>query len=206
MHPIDQTGPLVLAVFIFQLIPGPGTLNILRSTGQYGLKAGFASVSGTLIGGLFCMLGAASGLEAIFRDQPAALRMLQTAGSLYLAWMGWRLLTRQSGSAAARSAAYGVPGWGWHLRQALAISLTNPKVILFYFALMPLFFRAPVTAESLGTTVLCVTGTSFLYQSGLVLAGHAAARRLGSLPAVRLLVQRVAGATLLGFAVRLLLA
>ena len=40
-----------------------------------------------------------------------------------------------------------------HLRQALVVSLTNPKVLLFYFALLPLFLRAPVTAESLATMV-----------------------------------------------------
>lgn len=202
MHPIDHPGSFVVAVLIFQLIPGPGTLAILRATGQYGMKAGFASVSGTLLGGLLCMAAAASGLEAVFRGQPEAMHLAQTAGSLYLAWMGWRLMKNRAQAAGA--AAIEVPGWGRHLRQALAVSLTNPKVILFYFALLPLFFRAPVTAESFGTMVACVSGISLLYQGGLVLAGNAAAQRLGRLPSARLLVQRVAGLALIGFAIKLL--
>lgn len=202
MHSIDHPGGFIVAILIFQLIPGPGTLAILRATGQHGMKAGFASVSGTLLGGLLCMLAAASGLEAVFRGRPEAMHLLQTAGSLYLAWMGWRLMkNRAHASGAAETAA---PGWGRHLRQALGVSLTNPKVILFYFALLPLFFRAPVTAESFGTMVACVSGVSLLYQGGLVVAGHAAARRLGRLPSVRLVVQRVAGLALIGFAVKLL--
>lgn len=202
MHAIDSPGSLLLAVLIFQLIPGPGTLTILRTTAQHGLRAGFASVTGTLLGGLLCMLAAASGLEALFRGHPQALQLLQAAGALYLGWMGWRLMRPQAPAAAAGPLA--APGWGLHCRQALAVSLTNPKVILFYFALLPLFFRAPVTAQSLATMVGCVSGISLLYQGGLVLAGHAAARRLGRLPSLRRLLQRLAGVALMGFAIRLL--
>ncbi len=202
MHPIDNPGAFIVAILIFQAIPGPGTLAILRATGQYGIKAGFASVSGTLLGGLLCMLAAASGLEAVFRGRPEALHLLQTAGSMYLGWMGWRLMKSRTPAAGAADA--GAPGCGRHLRQALAVSLTNPKVILFYFALLPLFFRAPVTAESFGTMVACVSGISLVWQGGLVLAGHAAARRLGRLPSARLVAQRVAGVVLIGFAAKLL--
>ncbi|WP_046111955.1 LysE family translocator [Aquincola tertiaricarbonis] len=202
MHSIDSLGSLVLAVLVFQLIPGPGTLAILRTTAQHGMRAGFASVSGTLLGGLLCMLAAASGLEAVFRGHPQALHLLQAGGALYLGWMGCRLM--RPAAVAAPAGVPAAPGWACHCRQALAVSLTNPKVILFYFALLPLFFRAPVTAESLATMVGCVSGISLLYQAGLVLAGHAAARRLGRLPSLRRLVQRAAGVALIGFAIRLL--
>ncbi|MFT3956053.1 MAG: LysE family translocator [Piscinibacter sp.] len=202
MQSIDHTGGFIVAILVFQLIPGPGTLAILRATSQYGMKAGFASVSGTLLGGLLCMLAAASGLEAVFRGSPGALHLLQTAGSLYLAWMGWRLIDNRAH--AGGRAGVAAPGWGRHLRQALAISLTNPKVILFYFALLPLFFRAPITAESLGTMVACVSGISLIYQGGLVVAGHAVARRLGRLPSARRVAQRAAGLCLIAFAAKLL--
>ncbi len=198
----DQTAGFIVAVLIFQLIPGPGTLAILRATGKYGVSAGFASVAGTVMGGLLCMLAAASGLEALFRGQPAATHALQSAGAVYLAWMGWRLMKNRRSAANDTGAA--APGWHQHLRHALVVSLTNPKVILFYFALLPLFFRAPVTAGSLGTMVACVSGISIAYQSFLVLAGHAAARRLGQLPSARLIAERLAGLALIGFAVKLL--
>lgn len=204
MQPIDPpAGGFILAVLLFQLIPGPGTLTILRTTAQYGRTAGFASVSGTLLGGLLCMLGAASGLEAVFRGRPEALHLLQAAGAAYLGWMGWRLMQPQVPTAFAGTTAR--PRWHHHLRQALAVSLTNPKVILFYFALLPLFFHAPVTAGSLGTMVASVSGISLLYQGGLVVVGHAAARRLGRLPSLRRVVQQVAGLALMGFAVKLML-
>ena len=146
MHSIDNFGGFVVAILIFQMIPGPGSLNILRATARHGTRAGFAAMAGTLLGGLLCMLAAASGLEAVFRGQPKALQALQVGGSLYLAWLGWRLLAAE---ASVRTAGVdAAPSLFLHLRQALLVSLSNPKVLLFYFALLPLFLRAPVTAEA----------------------------------------------------------
>ena len=203
MHSIDNFGGFVAAVLIFQMIPGPGSLNILRATARHGTRAGFAAVAGTLLGGLLCMLAAASGLEAVFRGQPKALHVLQVGGSLYLAWLGWRLLAAEVSARAPRVDA--APSLFVHLRQALVVSLSNPKVLLFYFALLPLFVRAPVTPESLATLVVCVSGVSLVYQSVLVLAGGAAAQRLSRSPGVRDAAQRLAGVLLVGFAVKLML-
>lgn len=202
MHSIDQLGSFVAAVIVFQLIPGPGTLNILRATANHGVRAGFATVAGTLLGGLVCMLAAASGLEAVFRGQPEATQALKWAGSLYLAWMGGRLLGHAGEQRTAGPAA--APALGRHLRGALAISLTNPKVILFYFALLPLFVRAPFTPVSLAEIAGIVSGISLLYQGGLVLAGNAVVRRLRTLPAARSVAQRLAGVAFIAFAVKLL--
>lgn len=202
MQQIDHLGSFVVAVLIFQLIPGPGTLSILRATANHGVRAGFASVGGTLLGGLMCMLAAASGLEALFRGHAQATQLLQWAGAAYLAWMGWRLMARPpaKGGAAQDEAA---PSLGLHLRRALAVSLTNPKVILFYFAMLPLFFRPPITPLSVLTMVCCVSGISLAYQSLLVLAGNTVARRLGALPSARLVAQRLAGLAFIAFAIKL---
>jgi threonine/homoserine/homoserine lactone efflux protein len=93
-HLIDHPGSFIAAVLVFQRVPGPGTLNILRATADRGVGAGFASVAGTWLGGLGCLLAAASGLEALFRGQPEATQALKCAGALYLAWMGWKRVSR----------------------------------------------------------------------------------------------------------------
>lgn len=196
---------LVLAVLIFQAIPGPGTFAILRATANHGLKAGFACVAGTILGGLVCMLAAVSGLEAVFRGQPEAVHALRCGGALYLAWMGWRLFDQRRRAAAPAESPVAPPLWH-HLRQALAVSLTNPKVLLFYFALLPLFVRPPVTPMSLATVALCVCGVSLAWQGGLVLAGNAVARSLGALPSAQRIARQLAGLLFIGFAVKLLVA
>lgn len=203
MHTLDNPGGFIVALLLFQLIPGPGSLNILRATAQHGTAAGFAAVAGTLGGGLACMLAAASGLEAVFRGQPQLLQLLQTLGSAYLAWLGWRLL--QARSAGARAVTPAAPTLVAHARQALVVSLANPKVLLFYFALLPLFFRAPVSSASLATMVACVLGVGGAWQSLLVLGGQAAARRLAGLPGVRQGAERMVGVVLVGLAMKMLL-
>lgn len=202
MHAIDNPGGFIAALLIFQLIPGPGSLNILRTTARHGTSAGFAAVVGTLAGGLLCMLAAACGLEALFRGQPQLLRLLQMLGSAYLAWLGWRLLQTRAHRAAAATQA--PPSLLAHARQAMVVSLTNPKVLLFYFALLPLFFRAPVTTGSLATMVACVLGVSGAWQTLLVLGGHAAARRLARHPGVKQGAERLVGVVLVGFALKML--
>lgn len=205
MQSIQNPVGFIVAILIFQMIPGPGTLAILRATARHGTRAGCAAMAGTLLGGLCCMGAAASGLEALFRGQPDALRLLQVAGSAYLAWMGWRLF-RMHRAGSAADAAEPPPSLGRHLRQAFAVSLTNPKVLLFYFALLPLFLRAPVTPSSFALLVVCVTGTSLLWQTALVFGGNAAARKLAQRPGAGLLAQRLAGVLLVGFAVKVLMA
>jgi leucine efflux protein len=203
MHVIEQPGSFIAAVLVFQLIPGPGTLNILRATADRGISAGFASVAGTLLGGLVCMLAAASGLEAVFRGQPEATQALKCAGAVYLAWMGWKLLSRVGELRADRRAA--APTLAEHLRAALTVSLTNPKVILFYFALLPLFVQAPFTLSSLAQIAGIVTGISLLYQGALVLVGNTVVQRLRALPSARSVAQRLAGLAFIAFALKLAL-
>ena len=60
-----------------------------------------------------------------------------------------------------------------------------------------------MTATTLTTMMICVTGTSLLYQAGLVLVGAAVARRLTSLPSVRVAAQQIAGLLFVAFAVKL---
>ena len=83
------------------------------------------------------------------------------------------------------------------------VSLTNPKVILFFMAFFPLFLRADASSVTLGALMAHVTFISFWYQAGLVLVGNALARKLSALPSVRKVAARLAGMALIGFGVKL---
>jgi threonine/homoserine/homoserine lactone efflux protein len=92
-----------------------------------------------------------------------------------------------------------------YFRQAFVVSLTNPKVVLFFVAFFPLFLRVDASPITLGAMMAHVTVISFLYQTGLVLIGNAVARTLSSLPVVRTVATRFAGLALIGFGVKLAL-
>jgi threonine/homoserine/homoserine lactone efflux protein len=92
---------------------------------------------------------------------------------------------------------------GQYFRQALLVSLTNPKVILFFVAFFPLFLLPNSSSITLVSMMLHVTLISLLYQTCLVLMGNALARRLKSIPAARKIATRLAGIAIIGFGIKL---
>lgn len=201
MFDIQNYPSFVLAVLVFQLIPGAGTIAILNATARNGAAAGMAAVAGTLAGDFVFMAAAAAGLAAVMRANPLLFGALQWFGAAYLCWLGVQLLRRRLDPAAAAAEPRRSPAT--YFRQAFAVSLTNPKVILFFVAFFPLFLRANASGTTLVAMMLHATLLSFLYQAGLVLVGNAVALRLKAFPFARRLATRLAGIALIGFSFKL---
>lgn len=201
MFGIQNYPEFILAVLVFQLIPGPGTLAILAATTRHGVQGGMAAVAGTLVGDALWMLGAVLGLAALLQLYPAVFGGLQLAGVAYLCWIGLQLLRAPGRSATPQAAR--APWAGF--RQALAVCLTNPKAMLFFVAFFPLFLDAQAGAITLGALLLHVTLISLLYQSGLVLIGHWVARRLAAYAWLNRFLRRLCGIALIGFGIKLAL-
>jgi threonine/homoserine/homoserine lactone efflux protein len=191
------------AIVIFQVIPGPGTIAILNATARGGVGTGMGAVIGTLIGDSVYMLAAVLGLAAILNAYPAILSAAQWFGIAYLCWMGWKLLRAPiSDQPAADATIHG--GWRY-LRQAFAVSLTNPKVIMFFMAFFPLFLRPGASPITLAVMMVHITVISFIYQAGLVLVGNMAAKWLKRWKSARLITTRLAGIALIAFGAKLAL-
>lgn len=201
MFEIQNYAGFIVAIVVFQVIPGPGTLAILGATARNGLGAGFGAVFGTLLGDFIYMLAAILGVTAVMHAQPLFFRALQILGAAYLIWVGGQLLVKSFPSP-ARSLAPQQSGWRF-FRQALAVSLTNPKVMLFFVAFFPLFLRPDASPWTLSAMVAHVTLLSLFYQLALVFVGHLVARRLAALPIVRRWAGRCAGIALIGFGAKL---
>jgi len=201
MFEIQNYGSFITAVIVFQLIPGAGTITILNATARKGVCSGMKAVFGTLSGDFIYMLAAVLGLAAILSAYPAILAGAQWFGSAYLCLLGWKLL-RASVTDHPTVTALEQEGWV-SFRQALAVSLTNPKVIMFFMAFFPLFLSAESTPVTLLTLMVHVTAISLLYQTGLVFLGNAVARRLSRWRYARPVATRLAGVALIGFGVKL---
>lgn len=193
----------VAAILLFQLVPGPGTLAILGATARDGVPAGMGAVLGTLLGDFIYMLTAMLGLAAVLAAHPIAFSAVRWFGIAYLIWIGLTYL--RAASWGDQNAEPMPRNWRSHFRRACAVSLTNPKVIMFFMAFFPLFVRADASPLTLGIMMLHVTLLSFFYQAGLVVIGNAMARRLSRIRAVRVISTRLAGVALIGFGVRLAL-
>lgn len=203
MFEIQNYSSFVAAIIVFQMIPGPGTLAILNASARDGVAAGMGAVVGTLLGDLVYMVAAVAGLAAVMHAHPAIFSGLQWFGAAYLGWIGVQLLRQRVGKPQATPEAR--KSAGVYGRQAFAVSLTNPKVMLFFVAFFPLFLRADASSLTLLAMMLHVTALALLYQTGLVLLGNALAHKLSALPSARKLATRLAGLALVAFGIKLAL-
>lgn len=199
MFEIQNYAGLIVAVLVFQAIPGPGTLTILNATARGGAGAGMAAVFGTLTGDFLYMLAAVSGLAALLDAYPYLLAGARWVGIAYLCAIGWKLLRAQDAAAAApalrRRRSY--------FLQAMAVALSNPKAIMFFMAFFPLFLSGAPKLATLAAIMAHVTLLSLIYETGLVFAGGAAMRRLAQFARLRRLGVRLAGAALIAFGAKL---
>lgn len=203
MFEIQNYYSFLLAILVFQLIPGAGTIAILNATARNGVGAGLGAVLGTLLGDFVFMVAAAVGLAAVMRENPLLFEILQWFGALYLCWLGISLLrtkfTQQADVIEPRKSGL------IYLKQGFAVSVTNPKVMLFFVAFFPLFLSPTSSSMTLLAMMLHVTILSFVYQALLVILGNSVAHKLKAIPFARKLATRLAGIALVAFGVKLAL-
>jgi threonine/homoserine/homoserine lactone efflux protein len=90
-------------------------------------------------------------------------------------------------------------------QQALAITLLNPKAIVFYMAFFPLFVdpQTHLGWFSFGVMAATIAALTFLYGLGMTLLTHHLAERMRANPAVGRVLEKVAGIFLVGFGIKL---
>jgi leucine efflux protein len=202
MFGIADYPSFVIAVIVFLMIPGPGNLALITSTGKGGLKGGFACTFGLIAGDQVLMWLAVGGVAALLSAYPPAFHAVQWLGAAYLAWLGLRMLLAKPGD---RPVLEIKPHH--YFKQAFVITLLNPKAIVFYMAFFPLFVD-PVRHQGLltfGVMAATIATLTFCYGLIVVLLTHHLAERLRASPRVSGSLQKLAGVFLIGFGVKLAL-
>ncbi len=190
----------VAAVIVFLAIPGVGNLAIITSTGKGGSAGGLAATLGVIVADQILMWLAVAGVAAVLGANPAIFGLVQYAGAIYLAWLGGRMLLAKPGD---RPVLDLQPRR--FFRQAMLITLLNPKAIVFYMAFFPLFVdparhRGLATFAVMAVTIALLT---FVYCVVVIALTRFAADRMRASPRVAVWLNRVAGTMLLGFGVKL---
>jgi len=200
---INDLGTFVVAVILFLMLPGPGTFTLLTATARGGVRAGYATLAGLMLGDQILIAIAATGVAALLQAHPLLFAGLRYVGAAYLIWVGINLL-REPAVAAAGESAPVQHGRRW-FRQALLVGVLNPKAILFYMAFFPLFID-PVRqrgALTLATMAVLIALLSIGWCSVLIFGGQFIARRLAGYPRVGVWLRRAVGICLVVFGVRL---
>ncbi|WP_106476509.1 LysE family translocator [Phytohalomonas tamaricis] len=127
----------LLTALTISLLPGPDMLYIATRSMAQGRKAGIVSVLGISTGSMCHATAAALGLSAILATSAIAFTTVKWLGAAYLLLMGLRLLFQRS--PASSPSALSVVSLNQVYWQGMLTNLLNPKVALFYLALLPQF-------------------------------------------------------------------
>jgi len=201
----SKYGEFLAFAAVLIVIPGPDFAVVTKNTLAGGRRRGRWTAVGVSSSNLVQGTAAAFGLSAlIVRVQPV-FEAIKWAGVAYLAYLGVQALRSarrgacpplagDEGAGPARNAA------GW--RQGFISNITNPKVLVFYLAVLPQFLSP---GADLGWLLVlawshAVLGLAYLL---VLITGLHSARRLLTRRQVRRVLDATTGAVLLGFGARL---
>jgi len=195
----------ITTAIVLILTPGQDTFFILGRSLASGRAAGVAAALGITAGSIVHTLLAALGLSALLATSPYAFMVVKFAGAAYLVYIGVRaLLSRTNGLPASDANAAGDGRWS-AFRQGIVSNLLNPKVALFFLALMPQFIAADSTHKVAAFLVLGLSFVTLGVAWCLVLAIGAARLRGAFLrrPSMASVLNKIAGAMFIALGLRL---
>jgi len=129
------------AAFVLAAMPGPGMFYIAGRTLASGRADGFASCSGSALGGLVHVLAGAAGVSALVMASATAFTVLKLVGGLYLIYLGIHTWRSAAAPTLATEGAAGPDAWR-AFRQSVVVEATNPKMAAFFLAIIPQFIDA----------------------------------------------------------------
>jgi RhtB (resistance to homoserine/threonine) family protein len=192
-------------VLLAAMSPGPDFAIVTRNAMISGRRAGMACGAGIAAGVFVWAVVTALGIAGLLAASAVAFTVVKLVGAGYLVYLGVRALlaarrgdyekaehlpgTRAAGALAA-------------FRQGLVTNLLNPKVAVFFVALLPQFL--PTSASAVDHLMLAVVAAAVTLTWFTVLAGVVSALgRLLTARRVRRAIDAVMGTLLVGLGVRL---
>jgi len=125
----------VAALAIAVAIPGPGIVALMGQALGNGLRASMVFLAGILLGDIVYLTIAVAGLAALAQLFAGAFLLVKIAGGLYLLYLSFRFWTSKAGLSRMEKA--GKSSDMATFLSGFAVTLGNPKAIVFYLALLP---------------------------------------------------------------------
>ncbi len=201
-----QISLFVLAVLILNITPGPDMLYTVATGAQRGVVAALVSAVGIGMGALVHGAFIALGLGTIIAASEIAFDILRIAGAGYLFWIGIRSIFLKPKTVQRSHVSQSANYRGLFFR-GLLTNILNPKVILFFVALLPQFIDP--TTDHLGLWLFFMA--AFVGVSGTIINGAVgvffarAGRSILENPRNKKWIDRVTGSIFVGLGVRIFL-
>jgi threonine/homoserine/homoserine lactone efflux protein len=197
---VEQLAFLTFAMVLLVAVisPGPAIAALVARIMARGTDGIAAFCAGLVLGDLIWLSCAMFGLAALAALFQPVFQIVKYVGAAYLLFLAWKLW-RDSG---APVQAEPVRGRGMQLfGAALLLSLGNPKIMLFYLALMPtvIDLTSLTVLDMAELAVIVAVVVSAVLAGYVLLAAHA--RRMFTSPRAIRTVNRTAGLAMAGAAV-----
>ena len=197
--------PLFVATaLVLNATPGVDMLFTLSRTLQHGWRTGMAAALGITAGCVVHTVAAALGLAALLATSALAFTAIKWLGAAYLLWLAWGMLRASVRDAEPILAASPPTPSTRVFAQGFLTNVLNPKVALFFLALLPQFISADAPNKTVAFlflgAVFIVGGALFLF--ALVALAHRM-RAFGASRVTRRLLNAIGGALFAALAVRL---
>ena len=184
---------LPFAAFL-AVLPGPATAMVIQSAARGGRPRAMRATAGDATGLALWAVASMLGVSALVAASEVAFTTLKVVGALILIAYGISAIrNREQHFALPRGGAF---------RMGLVTALSNPKVGLFYIALLPQFVPAgtpvlPATLLLAAIQISLACGWYFVLASAVGRAREAFTRR-------RAQIQTATGALMIGLGVKIL--
>lgn len=166
MFGVTDLGLFILSGLILNITPGVDLLYIMDRSAVQGKKAGVIAALGIGAGCVVHVLAAALGLSMILVSSSLAFATIKYLGAAYLIYLGiTTLLSLNQKTIRDKSQSSSILSYGKIFRQAILVNVLNPKVALFFMALLPQFVSPSAENPTLAFLFL---GTLFNMNGTLV--------------------------------------
>ncbi len=146
-----------VAMLILAASPGPGVFATVARALASGFRPALAVICGIVLGDIIFLLFAAFGLSMVARILGNMFFIVKICGGAYLVWLGIRIWLKDPEPVSDVQDSDTRSQWG-NFVSGLVITLSNPKVILFYCGFLPTFLDlSTLTAVDLAIVVAIIT-------------------------------------------------
>jgi threonine/homoserine/homoserine lactone efflux protein len=207
MVPTTHLLAFTITALVLIAIPGPSVLFTVSRAISLGRVAGVATVAGNTVGAFTQVVAVAFGLGPLVERSVALFTVLKLAGACYLIYLGVQAIRHRRSLAEALGAEVERKTAARLVVDGFTVGVTNPKVIVFFAAMLPQFVDrqagdVPMQIIMLGAIF---AGIALISDSAWALAAGTARAWLASSPRRLALIGGAGGLAMIGIGTRLAL-
>jgi threonine/homoserine/homoserine lactone efflux protein len=139
MLPTARLLAFTVTAFVIILIPGPSVLFAVSRAIVLGRVAGIATVAGNTAGAFTQATAVAFGIGPLIERSVAVFTVLKLAGCCYLVFLGVQAIRHRHSLAESLGAAVEQKSVARIVLDGFTVGVTNPKVVIFFSAILPQF-------------------------------------------------------------------